>query len=179
MTIKHSERTFEHEGHTYLLELFYDMDIGPPWQEHDGHGPVSEWTKTICKRPGQMILLTEGHHSRFYDFEEATKIAKRDGWGLGDRALARLTEELGREPTRKQILRQAVFADFEYLHAWCNEEWCWLTVVVSDRTTCVNDSIGGIESNNEDGIMSYARELAEEMYPRVVAALLTGNADAA
>jgi hypothetical protein len=172
------ETTFEYEGHTYMLELSYDNTMRAPWVEYDVHGPVSNWTDIKTKRPGQMILAPpEGQYVRLYDFEEATKIAKRDRWGLGDRALERLRLELGREPTRKQIVRQAVFNDFEYLRAWCNDEWHWVILRVYDRTTGVEELMGGMESNDEDGIKPYARELAEEIYPRVVAALLTGEVD--
>jgi hypothetical protein len=59
-----------------------DNDSGAPWENCDGHGPVSAWL-TREKRPGEL-LLTNRHSNakRFYDFAAACKIARRDGWGV-------------------------------------------------------------------------------------------------
>ena len=38
--------------------------MGAPWEEHDGHGPVSEWTRR-AKRPGEIVLVKDGDAARF------------------------------------------------------------------------------------------------------------------
>lgn len=61
--------TIEHDSHT-----------GAPWEECDGHGPVSDWT-TRAKRPGELVLSTSRGRKRFYDYQATCRIARRDGWG--------------------------------------------------------------------------------------------------
>lgn len=56
-------------------------DMGAPWEEHDGHGPVSEW-ESRAKLPGEIIINQDGESRRFYDFAAACQIARRDGWGF-------------------------------------------------------------------------------------------------
>lgn len=65
---------------TIRATIEHDSDTGAPWSEHDGHGPVSEWT-TRAKRPGELVLCTSRGRKRYYDFAEACRIARRDGWG--------------------------------------------------------------------------------------------------
>lgn len=61
---------------TIRASLEHDATAGTPWDNDDGHGPVSEWT-TRDKMPGELILC----ENRFYDFAEACRIARRDEWG--------------------------------------------------------------------------------------------------
>ena len=100
-----------------------------PLGEHDGHGPVSEWTSRD-KRPGERLLCSDRSSKRFYNFAEATRIAKRDGWGLHPDAIAKLAAGMGRQPTRKNRggCREN---DFEHLRAWANDEWHWIGVIVT------------------------------------------------
>lgn len=73
------------DGFTFTVEIVPD---------DDGHGPVSDWRRKgysdrIAKAPGEL-LLTDNNPSglrgttcaRFYDYQEACKIARRDGWGV-------------------------------------------------------------------------------------------------
>lgn len=69
-------------GYTITIEVERDDDHGAPWDENDGHGPVSEWRPKQSKRPGEVILHSDHGSYRFYDWQEAVKIAKRDGWGF-------------------------------------------------------------------------------------------------
>ena len=118
-------KTHDYKGHTITITVHHDENMGPPWEEHDGHGIVSEWVRRD-KRPGELVLITERGASRFYDVEATFKIASRDGWGLGDEALAKLASKLGRKPTHRQVIAAAVQSDFEYLRGWCRDEWQWL-----------------------------------------------------
>ena len=90
-------RTHHHRDRTVTFSLYHDPHMGPPWKEHDGHGPVSEWT-TRDKGSGERILKKDGRSCRYYDFREAVNIARKDGWGLGPKELAALEKKLGRTP---------------------------------------------------------------------------------
>lgn len=72
--------TVDHDGFTFTLSLEHDSDHGAPWDEECGHGPVSDWT-TRDKLPGELVLNDDGRSKRYYDFAEACRIARRDGWG--------------------------------------------------------------------------------------------------
>jgi hypothetical protein len=73
--------TFEHRGLRFRVQFPYDDHHGAPWEECDGHGPVSDWT-TRDKRPGELILATEGRHRRYYDFQAAVALARSESWGF-------------------------------------------------------------------------------------------------
>jgi hypothetical protein len=168
--------TKEIHGYTVCIETFYDEDMGPPWKEHDGHGPVSDWfyyrpsSWASCKRPGQRVISTDGHNARFYDWQEATRIAKRDGWGLSDEAKMDLAKKLGRNPTRGDITAEAVRRDFEHLRAWCNNEWHWqgytTTITAPDGTEHDGDSCWGFD--DEDYMKSEAEGNAEREVSRLI-----------
>jgi len=159
---------FEHNGRSYTAEIHDDTDHGPPWLEEDGHGPVSDWT-TRAKLPGERVLHSDRHSRRFYDWQEAMAIAKRDGWGLAPAEVAKLAADLGRQPTRGEITAEAVRRDFEHLRAWCNDDWSYVGVVVRQVDACgccgVSESLWGIESDAGDYLQEVARELAEEVTP--------------
>lgn len=72
---------FEHNGVAYVATIESDDTHGAPWEEEDGHGDVSEWTRRD-KLPGELVLSEDGRSKRFYDFAGACKIARRDGWGF-------------------------------------------------------------------------------------------------
>lgn len=57
-----------------------DDSNAPPWENSDGHGEVTGWT-TRGKAPGELVLNSDRHSKRFYDFQGACRIARRDGWG--------------------------------------------------------------------------------------------------
>lgn len=154
--------TQEINGYTVRIETFYDEGMGPPWKEHDGHGPVSDWT-TRDKRPGEVELSSDRSSRRFYDWQEATRIAKRDGWGIDDEAKMDLAKKFGRNPTRGEITAEAVRRDFERLRAWCNNEWHWqgytTTITAPDGTEHDGDSCWGFD--DEDYMKSEAEGNAE------------------
>lgn len=134
------------------VALKYDADHGAPWDECDGHGPVSEWRDKDSKRPGERILCADRHRARFYDFAEAVKIARRDGWGAkGDK---------GMKPGAKAA--HAAEADFEYLRAWCADEWRYVGVTVKVRTSDgaheAEASLWGVESLGD-----YWREVVADL----------------
>ncbi len=158
---------FTHNGREFRVEFPRDDDHGAPWDEEDGHGPVSEWT-TRPKLPGERIIAedTNGYcgstrSRRFYDVQEAMKIARRDGWD----AKPYQTGTKGEQAAR------AVEADFEWLRKWCNDQWHYLGVIVTARCDRCgkfcgpSESIWGIESESEEYLDETARELADEIQP--------------
>lgn len=162
------------EGETfYVAELPFrfttewDDSGDTPWERSDGHGPVSKPRRFYHgeenKAPGEVRLYDDRGYARYYDFAEATRIAKRDGWGLCDAELAKLETRLGRKPTRKQIVREAVQRDYDFLRGWCNDDWHYVGVVVTRMDTGEEESLWGIESDAEDYIRQTAEELAGQL----------------
>lgn len=165
-TYLYDGEVFEHEGHRFRVTMEHDTDMPAPWEDDVGRGPVSEWRSIDTKRPGERVLCKDGRSCRFYDFAEAMKIAKRDGWGLGPERMAELTEKLGRTPTKGEIREAAVEFDFDFLRAWCNDEWQyqWVKVVLlddDDNETEYEDSLGGVEGYDDKYPTGVAYELAD------------------
>lgn len=162
--------TFIHEGLQFQLERFYDCTHGAPWDEEDGHGPVSDWRRNQYsiypeKHPGERVLNSDRGSYRYYDVAEATRIAKRDGWGLSDADRRALAARLGREPTKGEITAAAVEKDFQFLRSWCNDEWhyCGIVVTLLDtegEETHLSESLWGLDSESEDYILECATDLA-------------------
>lgn len=146
-------------GITYTARLELDVDHGAPWEEENGHGPVSEWTNRP-KKPGERILNEDRGSYRYYDFTEAMEIAKRDGWDA---------EPFG-EGTPGQRAARAVEADFNALRAWCRDEWHYATIIISAEISEYEldeyaASLGGIAINYPGSDNSYLREAANEILP--------------
>lgn len=151
------------DGLKFEVETGHDECIGTPWEEHDGHGIVTDWVRRD-KRPGERILIADRDHKRYYDIQASMEIALRDSWGC----------ENPEGKTRHQIAAEAVEADFQRLRAWCNDQWHWMFVSVqllSKDGTPVPDFqsvIGGIESDcGDEYIEETARDLASELSARV------------
>lgn len=145
----------EHQGYGVRARVAHD-NTDTPWDLCDGHGPVSDWRPIDSKRPGERVLCTDRRSARFYDVAEATRIARREGWGTrGDD---------GMKPGARAAA--AVEADFQYLRGWCNDEWSYLCVAVEvsrNGKVVAEDSCCGIESLND-----YWREWAAEQAQRAI-----------
>jgi len=147
--------TTELDGFIVTARVERDDDMREPWKEHDGHGPVSDWTSRD-KRPGERVL-TNQYSKRYYDYAEAIKIAKRDGWDAPPYS----------EGTPGERAVRAVEADFKHLQDWCNDEWCWCSVILSVSKSGVTldkyaASLGGIESTDRSYLTEVANELLDE-----------------
>jgi len=149
-----------YKGHEIKIEWQYDGDCEAPWDHEDGHGPVSDWV-TRDKRPRERLLNSDRWAHRFYDIEEATRIAKRDGWGLSPDGIAKLEAKLGRKATRGDIARESVEHDFEYLRRWCNDDWWWCGYVVTIEGTDYHESLWGIDSDSQPEFEREALEQAQ------------------
>lgn len=159
MSEHYKETTKEHRGHTITLKWFFDQDSGEPWKECDGHGPVSDWT-TRDKVPGELVLYSDRRSYRYYDYAEAMKLAKKDGWGLCPEAIAKLESKLGRPPTKGEIRHASVMSDFEYLRRWCNNDWHWCGYMIDIEGTKYGEGLWGIDSDSQDYFEKEAFESA-------------------
>ena len=161
--------TFEHAGRQYKAEIHADESMGPPWEEHDGHGIVSDWT-TRDKAPGELVLATDGRSRRFYDFSGSCARARAEGWDSAP-------YNTGQESKAAQAAK-AARADYEYLRAWCADEWSWCGVVVVPLCDCCgaadesrSESLWGIDSSDGGAyLQEVARELAEQVQDAAQAA---------
>lgn len=161
-----------HAGLGFTVKVEHDHDHGAPWEAEDGHGPVSDWRRGRDKRAGERELHSDRGSYRFYDVVEATRIAKRDNWGLGSDEMQKLEDMLGRKPTRKQIIARAVELDFEWLRRWCTDQWSYvvLTVTLCDTDgdeTHEYECLGGLCSDDDECIDDEALNLAKEIAARV------------
>jgi hypothetical protein len=186
---------------TVKARVVHDEDADAPWDNCDGHGPVSKWRRKDSKQPGERILHEDGGSCRFYDWQEAMKLAKKDGWGFlphklviekdskedkypcGGRATAgpytaydvqdfnRAIHEVYQQHratmTAGQYAEGAVKRDFEYLQAWCRDEWFYVGVVLDVYRGSVEvaeraASLWGIDANAGDD-NDYLTEVANEL----------------
>lgn len=121
--------------------------MGAPWEEHDGHGVVSDWT-TRDKAPEERVLAIDRNHRRYYDVKATIAKARKEGWGCSHPA--------GHHKTRKEAIACAVDQDFEYCRAWCNDGWEWTAVIVTleDKDSDYNGetaSVSGIDGDHDGG----------------------------
>lgn len=153
---------YEYRGYRIEITAEWDDNMGEPWKEHDGHGIVSEWT-TRDKAPGEWLLCQDHSSKRFYDYKGTLAVARLDGWGLSPDQLKVFGRKLGRKPTRKEITAEAVKRDYEYLRAWCNDEWHWMgyttRITPPDGGAFDGDSCWGFD--DEDYMIECAKENAE------------------
>jgi len=146
------------DGFRVVATLYADDDIGAPWERDDGHGPVSGWT-TRGKAAGERVLREDRRSRRYYDFAEAVRIARRDGWGYPGQVDGE---------TAGQRAARAAEHDFKVLRAWCNDEWFYVGVAVrvwrdgEPVTGEYDHALWGVESNYPGGDNSYLSEVAEE-----------------
>jgi hypothetical protein len=160
--------TIEHNGHTMLVQWFYDQHTGAPWEECDGHGPVSEWTSR-AKRPGEWVLSSDGRKHRYYDAQKATQEAKRDGWNTKPYTW----------PTKGAQAAAAVLADYEYLRRWCDDQWhyCGISVTLLDEEgneTHISHALWSLESEDHDYHQHIIQELADECDREAVGSVYAG-----
>lgn len=169
---------------TLVVAIAPDYAHGAPWKAEDGHGPVSGWTRDP-KRPGERVLSEDGASRRYYDFQEAMRIARRDGWGIAPELRAKLEAEKGRPLTRGELAEEAVKQDFNRLRDWCLDRWQYVGVTVFHMQHDVeeypdqiadslpfgnreSESLWGIESDCVEYISTVARELAAELAARII-----------
>ena len=156
----YESRDIEKNGTTYRVEFTADCNMGAPWEEHAGHGVVSDWERRN-KKPGEVIIASDGGSKRFYDVAETTRIAKRDKWGVSDANTSKMTSA--------QIAALAVQRDLERMRDWCNDVWHWCGVFVfpltedGDELRSKTESLWGIESDAGE----YFNEVISELIAQI------------
>ena len=145
MNDAYKTETLTQHGKTYRVQWFYDYDMGAPWEEHDGHGIVSDWTRRD-KHPGELVLNEDRGSRRFYDFAATVKKARAEGWNTAPYDWK----------TKGEQAAAAALTDFENLRRWCANDWHWCGIVVSllddeGEETGIDASLWGIE---DDGFCS-------------------------
>lgn len=155
------------DGREFEVRFYYDDDADRPWERCDGHGPVRKIRARDEKYPGERIM-TSGERNAYiwaYDVAKATRIARREGWGLSEQDAADLARRLKRQPTRGDIAAEAVRRDFDFLRGWVCDQWHYMGVTVlpigadgePDEADEYRYALWGIESTGD-----YWREVAEE-----------------
>ncbi len=172
---------------TFRVEIIHDEDQSRPWENADGHGPVRESSVRHSrgydsgKRPGERPLNDpdRNQYQFFYDWQAAVATARTE-WGISDDKVTELTNKLGRLPTAGECAVAAAEADFQFLRAWCNDEWVYVGVrvtllerneddelVEAEGGTHTSDSLWGVEFWQYQSITSednaYVLDVANEM----------------
>lgn len=156
MNESYRTETRDHGAMSFRIEWVYDTHADAPWDREDGHGPVSDWTSDP-KAPGQMVLCSDRRMHRYYEFAEAVKMARRDGWD---------TKPYGmRKPGERA--HAAAMADFKFLRGYIAQDWYYCGIVVTlldaDGEPDVDASLWGIE----DGLPS-SSEYHEEVIGELI-----------
>ena len=175
-------RTFTLLGVEFAWRTQDDETTGAPWKEHDGHGEVRSANKSygsrVQKRPGERVMSAYRHDVTLYDWQDAIRKAKDEGWGLGDEELAEFTVRCGRKPTARMIRAEAVRRDFEYLAGWARSDWHWVDVLTwrTDDDGEVEPAdirySGSYESTDTAGHLEAAHESAVELLDDMRAAVI-------
>lgn len=150
-------RDIEHNGAKYRAELFNDDFGEAPWEQSDGHGKVTRVSGNFSKKPGQVVLYKGDRNecSYLYDFADAMKTAKREGWNTKP------------YDAPDQALR-AVTTDMDYLRGWITGDWCYVAIEVfpltedGDELRSKTQYLGMVEMSNDDYIKSTILELIAE-----------------
>lgn len=138
--------TLQQGAWTFTCTMESDDDSDAPWDREEGHGPVHQrrrWedgSGNPIKEPGELHL----GNGWFYDYQEACRIARRDGWDAKP-------YNTGQE-TKRQQAAKAARADYERLRDWCNDEWSYVGFIVRLKhavtgVELASSSLWGIESD--------------------------------
>lgn len=155
------------DGIDFLVTIGPDEFTGPPWTECDGHGPVdcrdhSPWGQFPVKMPGEIIIGKYRGDVVFYDFQEAVKIARRDGWNYPPYFWK----------TKGEQAAAAARADADYLKRWLNGRWEYVFITVHplddySEILPMSASIGGVEYDPDD--TGYIGSVVEDLAREVIA----------
>ena len=147
---------FEHEGKRFRVYHEHDTDSGPPWENSDGHGPVRS-SHGADKRACERLLAKNQHTHWYYNWQDACKQARKDGWNAPPYDA----------PNR---IERAVQADFDFLRGWLTDDWHYVGVCVAmvndddeDITEKYENALWGIESNAGEYLDEVAHELAGQV----------------
>lgn len=189
--------TIEAHSLTFKVEIVQDNDSGKPWKECEGFGPVREaekgyYDRYLTKKPGERVLHLGDRncYSWVYDWQGAIALAKRDDWGVSPENRPDNWEKL----SAKQQREIAVQHDFDFLKAWCDEDWVWSGICVTlliegedgdlapyDGDLDLSDSLWSVEfwqyKNLDDAKNSHAKSVVTEMIDHIAKTYLAEQAE--
>ena len=144
-------------GYSVRVRVDPDEVNEAPWDNEDGHGPVSDWRPRDSKAPGEMVLADDRGRCLFYDFAAAVRLARKDGWDSPPYKTG----------TPGERAHRAALADFERMRRFAAGDWQYIgvTVEVSRAGDVVDDnSLWGINSDGD-----YWREHAADTANWIIA----------
>lgn len=154
----------EVDGFKAVATLLEEDGPEPPWSREDGRGVVIEGVDRD-PRPGERLLSREHNLSCYYDTNATMAKAIKEGWDA---------EPFGTGTAEERAAR-AVDADFNYIKAWCDNDWSYvgigitvsrLGVPLTDSTT---NSVWGNELNASGSDNDYLTENANNLLPDALA----------
>ena len=161
--------TIPRGGREFLVSLYPDDDVDPPWETEEGHGQVEYQGSSRCPIPrGWTVLYNDprGPGRWVYNFGAALVQASREGWGLSPDQLARL----GPKPSRGKIRAETVRTDMAHLRGYIVGDWCYIGVCVQiigpdgrPEGTPFDYALWGVESEGD-----YWREVADELADEIL-----------
>jgi len=145
--------TFSHDGVDFRADVVFDEFADSPWDEHDCHGVVSDGVRRD-KACSERVLCSDRSSYRFYDHRATVARFRKDFGCTGQQA------------------HERALADFNRLRAWCDERWVYCGIVVvllddfGDTVEGFNESLWGMESDDDTGLRASAQDLAGEILAR-------------
>ena len=140
-------------GVDFKVDITPDFDMRYPWKEYDGCGVIRKTSSRHVdgysdKTPGErpMNSASRNEYQFYYDVQATVKKAIVEGWGLSDEHVDQLTIKLKRQPTKREIILEAVERDFNFCSGYINNEWQYLTVSIypADGENEYNYCLGGV-----------------------------------
>jgi len=144
-----------------------DCDIPPPWGNAEGHAIIraraNHHFRHTGKKPGEKLIHASRNTSYFVDIKATKEKAMKEAWGIGENEIAKLTKKLGRKPTRKEEVAQAIQLEVDYHSAWFSDNWRDVVIVQAidddgNAVDGVNNSLWGVETWR-----NYHEEIAHEL----------------
>lgn len=74
---KHIDDEVTRDGFTLRAHIKHDGDTGAPWEEHDGHGPVSDWRRRTLEEQANHFANLAGRPVEIQTYGESTYHATR------------------------------------------------------------------------------------------------------
>jgi hypothetical protein len=166
---------FSHHGREFCVKHYHDSDSGPPWENDCGAGVVrlDDALRALRrgsyernnKHPWERVMKQDRGYVWVYDMRATREKANEEGWGLGPKEIAKMTERLGRAPTKREIVAQAIEQDFKRHQGWLHDNWMYIGIEVTDILSGDSDSLWGIEDDCEEYVQEITGELASGLHP--------------
>ena len=148
------ETTTLPNGWSLVVKIENDNTYNPLWEDCDSMGVVKESRGHPGDSYTDWIMNSDRGWYRYYDWKATLPVAIREGWGAPPY----------RTGSKQEQAMRAMKRTYEYLRAWCNDEWHYVGLIVElrDERGCLigEDSCWGFESENISYVTSEARSWA-------------------